>query len=48
MTIDFETKTFFYGTKISLSLMLLLIVNVFASAHESFLQLNVSGEPKVT
>ena len=28
--------------------MLLLIVNVFASVHESFLQLNVSGEPKVT
>ena len=46
LTIDFET--FFDGTTISLSLMLLLIVNVFDSVHESLLQLNVSSEPKVT
>jgi hypothetical protein len=37
LTIGFETKTFFDGTTISLSLMLLPIVNVFASVHESFL-----------
>jgi len=48
LTIGFETKTFFDGTTISLLLMLLLIVNVLTSVHESFLQLNVSGEPKVT
>jgi len=48
LTIGFETKTFFDGMTNSLSLMLLLIVNVLTSVHESFLQLNVSGEPKVT
>ena len=46
--IGFETKLLFDGTTISLSLMLLLIVNVFASVHKSFLQLKESGEPKVT
>jgi len=37
LTIGFETKLLFDGTTISLLLTLLLIVNVFASVHESLL-----------